>query len=183
MQSASKFQGPLRGINSRKCFHTLRLASHCSFAPAAAAKSPQLCPTLRPHRRQPTRLPRPWDSPGKSTGVGCHCLLQRMKVKSESEVAQSCPTLSDPMDCSTAAYFIRSSWYLLPTFLSMIVFCSLQNPSIHFCLFLPVLSSDIPPFWNIFFCPVLTYHSNSAFSVLYFEPYPPTLNFHSKTLQ
>ena len=101
MQSASKFQGPLRGINSRKCFHTLRLASHCSFAPAAAAKSPQLCPTLRPHRRQPTRLPRPWDSPGKSTGVGCHCLLQRMKVKSESEVAQSCPTLSDPMDCST----------------------------------------------------------------------------------
>jgi len=62
--------------------------------------SPQSCPTLRPHRRQPTRLPRPWDSPGKNTGVGCHCLLQCMKVKSESEVAQSCPTLSDPMDCS-----------------------------------------------------------------------------------
>ena len=54
----------------------------------------------RPHRRQPTRLPRPWDSPGKNTGVGCHFLLHRMKVKSESEVAQSCPTLSDPMDCS-----------------------------------------------------------------------------------
>ena len=53
-----------------------------------------------PHRRQPTRLPRPWDSPGKNTGVGCHFLLQCMKVKSESEVAQSCPTLSDPMDCS-----------------------------------------------------------------------------------
>ena len=51
-------------------------------------------------RRQPTRLPRPWDSPGKNTGVGCHFLLQCMKVKSESEVAQSCPTLSDPMDCS-----------------------------------------------------------------------------------
>ena len=50
-------------------------------------------------RRQPTRLPRPWDSPGKNTGVGCHFLLQCMKVKSESEVAQSCPTLSDPMDC------------------------------------------------------------------------------------
>ena len=43
---------------------------------------------------------RPWDSPGKNTGVGCHFLLQCMKVKSESEVAQSCPTLSDPMDCS-----------------------------------------------------------------------------------
>ena len=49
---------------------------------------------------QPTRLPRPWDSPGKNTGVGCHFLLQCMKGKSESEVAQSCPTLSDPMDCN-----------------------------------------------------------------------------------
>ena len=55
---------------------------------------------MRPHRRQPTRLPRPWNSPDKNTGVGCHFLLQRMKVKSEREVAQSCPTLSDPMDCS-----------------------------------------------------------------------------------
>ena len=53
-----------------------------------------------PHRRQPTRPCRPWDSPGKNTGVGCHFLLQCMKVKSESEVTQSCPTLSDPMDCS-----------------------------------------------------------------------------------
>ena len=65
----------------------------------AAAKSLQLCLTLRPHRWQPTRLPRPWDSPDKNTGVGCHSLLQCMKVKSESEVAQSCPTLSDPIDC------------------------------------------------------------------------------------
>ena len=56
--------------------------------------------SVRPHRWQPTRLPRPWDSPGKNTGVGCHFLLQCTKVKSESEVAQSCPTLSDPMDCS-----------------------------------------------------------------------------------
>ena len=56
--------------------------------------------SVRPHRRQPTRLPRLWDSPGKNTGVGSHFLLQCMKVKSESEVAQSCPTLSDPMDCS-----------------------------------------------------------------------------------
>ena len=53
-----------------------------------------------PQRRQPTSLPRPWDSPGKNTGVGCHFLLQCIKVKSESEVAQSCPTLSDPRDCS-----------------------------------------------------------------------------------
>ena len=53
-----------------------------------------------PHRWQPTRLPHPWDSPGKNTGVGCHFLLQCRKVKSKSEVAQSCPTLSDCMDCS-----------------------------------------------------------------------------------
>ena len=59
--------------------------------------------SVQPHRWQPTRLPCPWDSPGKNTGVGCHFLLQCMKVKSESEVAQSCPTLSDPMDCSPPA--------------------------------------------------------------------------------
>ena len=56
--------------------------------------------SVRPCRQQPTRLPHCWDSPGKNTGVGCHFLLQCMKVKSESEVAQSCLTLSDPMNCS-----------------------------------------------------------------------------------
>ena len=56
--------------------------------------------SVRPHRPQPTSLPCPWDSPGKNTGVGCHFLPQSMKVKSESEVVQSCPTLRDPMDCS-----------------------------------------------------------------------------------
>ena len=56
--------------------------------------------SVQPHRLQPTRLPCPWDSPGKNTGVGCHFLLQCMKVKSESEVTQLCPTLRDPMDCS-----------------------------------------------------------------------------------
>ena len=55
--------------------------------------------SVRPHRRQPTRLPCPWDSPGKNSGVGCHCLLQCMKVKSESEVAQLY-LLRNPMDCS-----------------------------------------------------------------------------------
>ena len=62
--------------------------------------------SVRPQRRQPTRLPRPWDSPGKNTGVGCHFLLQYMKVKSESEVAQSRPTLRDPMDCSPPGFAI-----------------------------------------------------------------------------
>ena len=56
--------------------------------------------SVRPHRRQPTRLPHPWDSPAKNTGVGCYFLLQCMNMKSETEVAQSCPTLSDPMDRS-----------------------------------------------------------------------------------
>ena len=56
--------------------------------------------SVQPHGRQPTRLPCPWDSPGKNTGAGCPFFLQCMKVKSESEVTQSCPTLSDPMDCS-----------------------------------------------------------------------------------
>ena len=56
--------------------------------------------SVRPHGRQPTRLPRPWDSPGKNTGVGCHFLLQCLEVKSESEVTQWCLTPSDPMDHS-----------------------------------------------------------------------------------
>ena len=66
----------------------------------------RLCVT---HRRQATRLPCPWDSPGKNTGVGCHCLLQYMKVKSKSEVTQSCPTLSDPMDCSPPGSSVHGS--------------------------------------------------------------------------
>ena len=69
---------------------------------AAAAKSLQSCPTLcDPIDGSPPGSPRPWDSPGKNTGVGCHFLLQCMEVKSESEVAQSCLTPSEPMDCSS----------------------------------------------------------------------------------
>ena len=56
--------------------------------------------SVRPHRRQPTRLSHSWDPPGKNTGVGCHFFLRCMKVKSENEVAKSCSTPSDPMDCS-----------------------------------------------------------------------------------
>ena len=65
----------------------------------AAAVASIMSNSVRPHRQQPTRLPGPWDSPGKNNGVGCHFLLQCMKVKSESEVTQSCLTLSNPMDC------------------------------------------------------------------------------------
>ena len=86
-------------------------------AAAAAAKSLVESDSVRPHRRQPTRLCHPWDSPGKNTGVGCHFLLQCMKVKSESEVAHSCPTLCDPMDCSLlqaplSMGFSRQEYYM-----------------------------------------------------------------------
>ena len=75
-------------------YDTPKHFSAAAAVAAAAAKSLQSCPTVRPHRQQSTRLPRPWDSPGENTGVGCHFLLQCMKVKSESEVTQSCPTLA-----------------------------------------------------------------------------------------
>ena len=93
-------------INMERYSHVLlgfffKGSSKTQCMTAAAAESLQSCPTLcNPIDGQPTRLPRPWDSPGKDTGVGCHFLLQCMKVKSESEVAQSCPTLSNPMHCS-----------------------------------------------------------------------------------
>ena len=74
---------------------------------SSSSSSSSICLTLcDPIRWQPTRLPHPWDSPGKNIGVGCHFLLQCMKVKSESEVAQSCPTLSDPTDCSPPGYSV-----------------------------------------------------------------------------
>src|SRR5574341_74013 len=90
--------------------------------------------SVRPYGLQPTRLPRPWDSPGKNTGVGCHFLLQCMKVKSESEVAQSYPTLSDPMDYSLPGSSIHGifqarvlEWGAIA--LSMKVFYLAPNPS------------------------------------------------------
>ena len=83
--------------------------------------------SVRPHRWQPTRLPCHWDSPGKNTGVGCHFLLQYMKVKSESEVAQLCLTLHDPMDCSLPGSSVHEvfqeywSWMPLPSPLDSIL--------------------------------------------------------------
>ena len=79
--------------------YSLIFPSRLTIAVAAASLF-VVSNSVRLHRWQPTRLPRPWDSPGKNTGVGCHFLLQCTKVKSESEVSQSYPTLSDPMDCS-----------------------------------------------------------------------------------
>ena len=82
-------------------FFTMR-SSCCCCQVTSVLSNP-----VQPHRWQPTRLLCPWDSPGKNTGVGCHCLLQCMKVKSESEVAQSCPTLIDLMDCSLPGFSVR----------------------------------------------------------------------------
>ena len=113
---------------------------------------------MRPHRGQPTRLPRPWDSPGKNTGVGCHVLLQCMKVKSESEVAQSCLTLSDPMVCSLPGSSVHGifqarvvEWVPLPSppcsfkghyfflFYGWVIFHCMYVPHMH-------LSVAHPPF-------------------------------------
>ena len=83
------------------------LSTYCK---AAAAKSRQSCPTLcNPIDGGPPGS-HPWDSPGKNTGVGCHFLLQFMKVKSESEVAQSCLTLHDATEAYQAAPSIRFPW-------------------------------------------------------------------------
>ena len=100
-----------------------------------SAKSLQSCPTLRPHRWQPTRLPCGWDSPGKNTGVGSHFLLQCMKVKSESEFAQSCPTLSDTMDCSPPAFSVHGIFQARVLEWGAIVFSVLGHMAVQFPVF------------------------------------------------
>ena len=104
----------LSGLNQlkqqhRKCPSCNVGYSKCNMAldnqfwwwlPCCCCVTSVMSDSVRPHRWQPTRLPRPWDSPGKNTGVDCRFLLQCMKVKSESKAAQLCLTLSDPMDCS-----------------------------------------------------------------------------------
>ena len=86
--------------------------------------------SVPPHRRKPTRLPRPWESPGKNTGVGCHFLLQCMKVKSESEVAQLCPTLSDPMDCSLSGSSIHGIFQARVLEWGAIAFSGIKNSNL-----------------------------------------------------
>ena len=86
---AATFLSHCQGLLPSNCPLLLLLLSHSVMSDS-----------VRPHRQQPTRLRHPWDSSGKNTGEGCHFLLQSMKVKSQSEIAQSCPTLSNPIDCS-----------------------------------------------------------------------------------
>ena len=96
MYSYGRF--PLYGRNQPNTIK--QFSSNCCCCCCYCEVASVVSDSVRPHRWQPTRLPRPWDSPGKNTGVGRHFLLQCMKVKSESEATQSCPTLCDPMDCS-----------------------------------------------------------------------------------
>ena len=111
--------------------------------------------SVRPHRRQPTRLHSPWDSPGKNTGVGCHFLLQCMKVKSESEVTQSCLTFHNPMDRSLPGSSIHEIFQARVLEWGAIAF---SNPTIYLMSFpfgclicisdftVPTdLSPDLPP--------------------------------------
>ena len=86
--------------------------------------------SVRPHRPQPTRLPRPWDSPGKITAVGCHFLLQCMKVKSESEVAQSCLILREPMDYTVHGILQARTleWVAFPSNGTPLQYSCLENP-------------------------------------------------------
>ena len=87
-------------VRLRRTLHKIKYKYFCCCCCCCCLAASVMSDSVQPHRRQPTRLPHPWDSPGKNTGMGCHFLLQCMKVKSESEVTQSCPALSDPMDCS-----------------------------------------------------------------------------------
>ena len=84
--------------------------------------------SVQPHRWQPTRLPLPWDSPGNNTGGGCHFLLQCMKVKSESEVAQSCPTLGDPMDRRLPVSSIHGIFQARVLEWGAIAYCTISIP-------------------------------------------------------
>ena len=104
---------------------------------------------MGPHRRQPTRFPRPWDSPGKNTGVGCHFLLQCMKVKREREITQSCPTLSNPMDCSLPSSSVHGIFQTRVLEMGATAFSKALLPAFYFLsliymsVLLPLLENKI----------------------------------------
>ena len=130
--------------------------------------------SVRPHRQRPTRLPHPWDSPGKNTGVGCHFLLQCIKVKSESEVTQSCPILSDPMDCSPPGSSVHGifqaralEWGAIAFSVNLLldnqilrrhVRPSLEQRDSHFVFLFPTFSDLSPGIYRTFLNYVLSLH-------------------------
>ena len=89
--------------------------------------------SVLPQRQPPTRLPYPWDSPGKNTGVGCHFLLQCMKVKNEDEVAQSYPALSNPMDCSLPGSSVHEIFQARVLGRGAIAFSGMQTLAPRYC--------------------------------------------------
>ena len=127
--------------------------------------------SVQPHRRQPTRLHCPWDNPGKNTGVGCHFLLQCVKVKSEREVAQSCPTLSDPVDHSLPGSSVHGIFQARALEWGAIAFSDkitsvskMENlvsfPKFHsLFFFLPFPPSPVPSNHSSIFC---SYNFNSS---------------------
>ena len=132
--------------------------------------------SVRPHRQQPTRLPRPWNSPGKNTGVGCHFLLQCMTVKSESEVAQSHPTLSNPMDCSLPGSSTHGIFQARILEWDAIAFSTspIENsPKLKTYLSnqLPDLLAQISYSPLRVMCPYLTYYFSSANCLSYYIPF------------
>ena len=153
--------------------------------------------SVRPHKRQPTRLHSPCDSPGKNTGVGCHFLLQCRKVKSEREVAQSCPTLHDPMDCSPPGSSVHGIFQLRVLEWGAIAFSSYTTQwldiSIHFKLITMIILLTMChhtkilhsyslyfPHW-INFIPWLIYFVIGSFYILisltyFFPPASPLLS-------
>ena len=111
--------------------------------------------SVQPHRQQPTRLPHHWDSPGKNTGVGCHFLLQCIKVKSESEVTQLCPTLSDPMDCSPPGSSIHGIFQARV----------LEWGAIAFSIHCPYLDPIVPAYQEIWSSGGKTIHQHRTFHI------------------
>ena len=141
---------------------SLKQTHVCLHAAAASVVSD----SVQPHRQQLTRLLCPWDSPGKNTGVGCHFLLQCMIVKSESEVAQPCPTLSDPMDCSLLGSFIHGifqarvlEWGAIA--FSKLIIQSLINYGPSYLLVKQHIVSQIPPLLGYSPFPVLPLHMSN----------------------
>ena len=131
--------------------------------------------SVRPHRWQPTRPRSPWDSLGKNTGVGCHFLFQCMKVKSESEVAEWCPTLSDPMDCSLPGSSVHGIFQARVLELAAIAFSNWTTREVHSTNFIehpwwpgaPALSF---PSSDIIISPVALFFFLSFFSFFFFFP-------------
>ena len=127
--------------------------------------------SVRPHRRQPTRLPCHWDFPGKNTGVGCHFLLQCMKVKTESEVTQSCLTLSDPMDCSPPGSSIHGIFQARVLEWGATAFSATPSTmvlNLVLCLLFVIFVN--------YACSILVIHQNSESSLIYMSFLLQTIN-------